>query len=673
MNKDSSASVNATDLNEIAGMMQSNPGGAEEKLRSLLASSPDDPNAKHLLAISLRLQGKFGEALKGFQDLITSSPANPFLHQDLGLTLLSSGNLMGARDALRQAVGLKPDLALSWQVLTDIYGRLGDTIGAQEARLKYQAAMGSTGGTQNITMHLQQVERLLSAGQLAQAEGLCRQCHQMDPGNPDVYYLLGRIAFEMNAFADAARMFDQCLGLSPNHLRAHLGLAWTHYQTGHSADALSQLDLIDAVKENNPNALLLRAKIDFDNGRYDAALSNFETLIAEHGKVAPTMLEYGHALRAAGRKDEAVQAYRDSEALNPGYGHAWFALANMKSDVFNDDDIETMRALLAKDDLRRDDRQQILFALGEALESTGDWDGSFAAYKEGNDLQRQAVRYDRAGVHGFIEDTMTSYGKDLIDALGGKGLADADPIFIVGMPRSGTTLIEQILSSHSLVDGTFELPHIQQIANDLSGDPKLGTTLYPKGLGDLDSAVFETLGRSYLDNTRHLRSGNPHFVDKMPGNFLHIGLIKLMLPNARIINVQRDPMANCFSIWKQNFANAAGFSYGFEELGEHYRDYIQLMDYWNSLFPGEIYTVVYEDLVADREGQTRGLLEACNLPFEEACLEPHKTARVIRSFSSEQVRQPIYDSALNHWRHYEQHLGPLKEALAPLSGRFDLT
>lgn len=661
------------ELIEIAKSMQAEPATAEGRLRAYLDASPSDANANYLFGICLRLQNKYDEARAIFERLSAEEPNNALLRQDLGLTYFGSGKLIEARDALGEAIKLQPRLPLAWQALSDVLGRLGDSNGSQKAMQQYQVLMAQSQGGQDDTISLQQIRDLMRQGQLQQAERLCRSFLQRHPGDANAMTVLGDIALSMAAFSDAKDVFERTLDLAPDNLLARFGLANAHYRLGNTEEAAHELEIVETAKPDDPNAILLRSKIAFDTARYDEALEGFEHLIENFPKVPTTMIEYGHTLRAMGRKDEAIVAYREAEALRPGFGQAWFALSNLKSGALGPDDIERMKSVLAQPNLNPEDEYQIAFALGGALEDLGDWDGAFEAFQRGNGIQKAMINFNGEPIHKFIDGLKSFYTPAFMQSVKGLGNEHPDPIFIVGMPRSGSTLIEQVLASHSQVDGTFELPDIQQIVTRL--DKSGGTddfSNYPGCMSDLEAEGLSSLGQEYIDQTMQHRGSAPFFIDKAPGNFLHIGFIKSILPNAKIINTRRHPVANCLAMWKQSFAAAAGFSYDFEDVAQHYCDYISLMEHWDETLPGEVLTVDYEDVVRDTEAQVRRILEYCGLAFEQACLEPHKTQRVIRTASSEQVRQPIYDSAIDDWRHYESHLAPLRAALQPLSDKFNL-
>jgi tetratricopeptide (TPR) repeat protein len=386
------------------------------------------------------------------------------------------------------------------------------------------------------------------------------------------------------------------------------------------------------------------------------------------------MLTYGHALKTVGKQEEAIEAYRKTIELRPDFGDAYWSLANLKTFRFEDSDIEAMREQLEKKTGSREDFFHLCFALGKALEHHKQFDESFMYYELGNSIKEKLSGYKADNIENYVRRMKAACPRELFTSTDGQGCQAPDPIFVVGLPRSGSTLLEQILASHSQVDGTKELIHILAIARRLGGNRMQSEpSLYPDNLSGLDAGQLQELGREYMDRTRIQREDAPFFIDKMPNNFLHVGLISLILPNAKIIDARRHPMAACFSGFTQLFAQGQTFTYGLKNIGRYYRDYVDLMDHWDEVLPGKVLRVQYEEMVSDTENQVRRMLRHCGLPFEENCLEFHRTDRAVRTASSEQVRQPIYSGALEHWRNYEPHLGELKEVLGPVLDRYPVT
>ena len=399
-------------------------------------------------------------------------------------------------------------------------------------------------------------------------------------------------------------------------------------------------------------------------GEHEKAIGLYRTLLIDAPRAADVHLSIAHALKTLGRRDEAVAAYRAAAAAHPGFGDAYWSLANLKTYRFTDSEIDTMRAAESDGSTRAVDRYHLCFALGKAFEDRGAYEDSWRCYERGNALKRAESRYRPEIVETNTRRQSQVCTREFFAARAGFGVADADPIFVLGLPRAGSTLLEQILASHSAVEGTQELAEIPRIAVELQGrQPDFDNPRYPGVLEGMSAEEFQELGRKYLADTRQFRSSKPYFIDKMPNNFRHIGLIHLMLPNARIIDARREPMACCFSNLKQLFAAGQEFTYSIEDIARYYRTYLALMRHWDAALPGRILRVQHEDVVEDLEGSVRRILDFCGLPFEAACIEFHKTERSIRTASSEQVRQPIFRAGLDQWRNFEPWLDPLRTAL----------
>jgi tetratricopeptide (TPR) repeat protein len=380
-------------------------------------------------------------------------------------------------------------------------------------------------------------------------------------------------------------------------------------------------------------------------------------------------MSYGHVLNTVGRLADSIAAYRRAIALDPTYGEAWWSVANLKTVRLDEQDIRTMVGALGTEGLDDDRRLHLHFALGKALEDQGDWAQSFHHYAEGNRLRHAAVRYNPEGLSDLVRRNRSTYTPALMAARAGAGSTARDPIFIVGTPRAGSTLIEQILSSHSMVEGTSELPHlpdmVRRVEEELSGGG--GDSRFPEAIAELDPAALRALGEEYLERTRvHRKTGKPLFIDKLPNNWLNIGLIRLILPNARIIDARRHPLDACFSNYKQNFASGQIFTYDLTDLGRYYADYVSLLGHFDTVLPGHIHRVIHERLVEDTEREIRRMLDYLSLPFEDSCLRFYENERAVRTPSAEQVRRPINRDGVGKWKPYEPWLGPLKQALGPV-------
>ncbi|HXC55704.1 MAG TPA: sulfotransferase [Rhizomicrobium sp.] len=465
-------------------------------------------------------------------------------------------------------------------------------------------------------------------------------------------------------FITAASHLARSLALAPGFLAARQRYATLLlHNLGDPAGAAVQIDRLLEDEPRNAAYLAFRAAAKGRIGDYAAAIAGYEKALAVAPADAGAWLRYGHALKTAGRADDAVAAYRRSLDLRPG-GEAWWSLADLKSVHFTAGDAAAMRALLQRNDLAAAERAPLHFALGKALEDAGDAAAAFAQYALGNALKRAQAKYDATAMTAFVARAEALFTPEFFAARAGQGSDAPDPIFIVGLPRSGSTLVEQILASHSAVEGTMELPDLIAVARQAMGAAAGDFAAYPGALATLDGGALKALGDAYIARTRvYRREGKPFFIDKMPDNFVHTGLIHLILPRAKIIDVRRRPLACGWSVFKQHFAAGEAFSYDLGDIGRYYADYVRLMAHVDAVLPGRVLRVDYETLVGDTEAEIRRLLAACNLPFEAACLRFHDNRRAVRTASAQQVRRPIFREGLESWRAFEPWLGPLKAAL----------
>ena len=434
--------------------------------------------------------------------------------------------------------------------------------------------------------------------------------------------------------------------------------------------ALEQINVLLEGEPENAKYCTLKACLLVRMGDHCGALKLFESVLARHPRHHMAQIHYGHVLKSVGRIEEAILAYRSAIDASPTMGEGYWSLANLKTFNFSDKEFAAMRTALNSRGGKADNQSHLLFALARALEDREQYDESFKYYQLGNAIRRRKYRYNPNKNGDDTVRQLHTCTKDFFSERAGHGCPAQDPIFIVGLPRAGSTLLEQILASHSAVEGTAELPDIIAISRQIGGNKRDNpATAYPEILEQLSPHKRRELGEAYLASTRAQRGDLPFFIDKMPNNFLHIGLIHLILPNARIIDARRHPMAGCFSCYKQLFAQGQTFTYDLGDLGQYYRNYVKVMDHWDEALPGRVLRMQYEELVADPETQIRRMLNYCELPFEHQCLRFYETERAVRTPSAEQVRQPIYKEGVEQWRHFEAHLGPLKEALGPLLQR----
>jgi tetratricopeptide (TPR) repeat protein len=552
-------------------------------------------------------------------------------------------------------------MADAWRALGDHLFAMGDSEGADLAYANH--IRNSTRDPRLLEPALALVE-----GRIAVAEPLLRNHLKQFPTDVAAIRMLAEVASRIGRYPDAENLLTRCLELAPGFKAARHNYAVVLHRNNKPLESLAQIDQLLQADPRSPSFRNLRAAVLARIGEYDEAIRTYEQLLQEYSLQAKVWLSYGHALKTAGRQDDSIAAYRKSIELEPRLGEAYWSLANLKTFRFSEPDVAAMRAQLERADLTQEDRFHFHFSLGKAAEDALDYADSFRHYAEGNRLRKEAVPYDSADVAANVRRSRALFTREFFAARQGLGCTAPDPIFIVGLPRAGSTLVEQILSSHSAIEGTMELPDVIGIVKELSGRSRRSeVSKYPEVLESLAPDELRALGERYLQQTRIQRkSGAPFFIDKMPNNWAHTGLIHLILPNAKIIDARRHPLSCCFSGFKQHFARGQNFTYSLDDIGRYYADYVTLMAHFDAVLPGRIHRVIYERMVDDTETEVRRLLEYCGLPFEDACLRFYENERAVRTASSEQVRKPIFRDAVDQWRHYEPWLDPLKSALGPV-------
>jgi tetratricopeptide (TPR) repeat protein len=642
-------------------------GLAREKAEAILRTYPNEVNCLLVVAAAMREQGDNETALKRLQALLKRAPDFALAQQELGFAYAEAGRLTDAITALKRVVAIEPKMPASWKLMGELFLVNGDEKSSAEAI--NQSLMVSA-----VEPDVIRTAELFKAGKIAQAERLCRRFLMQNPSNVNAIRLLADIGIKIGMLDDAEKLLVRCLELAPEFHVARLNYAHLLSKKEKLAQALTQVDhLLKAQPKKEYTYILLRASILVKIGDFEQAKQSYEYLLSHFEPRSGIALSYAHTLKTIGLQQKAIDAYRHTIDLKPSFGDAYWSLANLKTFRFEDSDLDAMRREIEKPDCTREDHFHLCFALGKALEDRDQFDESFHYYQRGNDIKEKLEQYNAdltADGARRIQEVCT---RDFMSASSAKGCQATDPIFIVGLPRTGSTLLEQILASHSLVDGTKELVDILAMVRRLGGKKmKTDNSLYPELLPDLSAAQLDELGREYIDRTRIQRADAPLFIDKMPNNFFHIGFISLILPNAKIIDARRHPMAACFSCFKQLFAKGQHFTYGLSNIGHYYRTYIDMMDHWERVLPDKVLRVQYEEMVADTENQVRRMLDHCGLEFEEGCLQFYKTERAVRTASSEQVRQPIYSAAMEHWRNFEPHLDELKAALGPVLDRYPI-
>jgi tetratricopeptide (TPR) repeat protein len=639
-------------------LLDGQPAAAAEQASEILRVIPNHPIATLLLGAARRALGDIDGALALLEPLAASQPTAAAAHFELGLALGAQGKGDRALEALRRAVTLKPELPAAWRALGDHLAAVGDSSGADDAYA--QSIRYSTRDPRLLEAALH-----LCENRLAPAEALLREHLKQHPTDVAAMRMLAEVAGRLGRYGDAEALLTRSLELNPSFTPARHNLAVVLHRQAKFAESLSEIDHLLQSDPRNPSYRVLQAAALGRVSDYAEAIRVYADVLAEYPAQAKVWMSYGHALKTAGRQSDSIDAYRRSIEISPHLGEAWWSLANLKRVSFSPEDVRALRTQLANPQLSEEDRLHFHFAAGKALEDAGEYRESFEHYAKGNAIRRSQIHYDADENAEHVRRSQALFTREFFEQRVGAGYPAPDPIFIVGLPRSGSTLIEQILSSHSAIEGTQELPDIGILASRL-GARKLRSeaSRYPDVLDTLDMKDFHALGEEFLTRTRlYRKTAAPLFIDKMPNNFAHIGLIHLMLPNARIIDARRHPLGCGFSCFKQHFARGQHFTYDLDELGRYYRDYAELMAHFDEVLPGRVHRVHYERMVEDTEGEVRRMLAYCNVPFEEACLRFYENERAVRTASSEQVRTPIYREGLDQWQHYEAWLDPLKQAL----------
>ena len=637
------------------------PAGSLRIADAVLAEVPRNRDALYLAAVCHRYLNGLGSALDVLERMEAEAPDHARLHQERGHCHRARGDRLAATASYERAVMLNAALPASWQALVALYqatGRLEDAARARD-HVEHLA---------NMPAPLVSVSALINEGDLFHAERLCRHFLQTQGHHLEGMRLLADIGVRLDVLDDAEFLLESVVEFAPDYHAARYEYAVVLAKRQKFAKALEQARVLRGVDPENRAYEALYAAQCAGIGHHAAAIDAYEALLSALPQDPYVALSLGHARRSFGQQPAAIDAYREAAVRKPDFGDAYWSLANLKTYRFQDEELDRMREHEIAGTTSIPDRYHLCFALGKALEDRHEYAESFAYYDRGNALKRQEIRYSADLMERDLGLQARVCTEEFLSSRANAGCPSRDPIFIVGLPRAGSTLLEQILASHSKVEGTMELPNIRVFAHHLDGrrrsdDPPR----YPGSLAGLSPAKLLELGEKYIADTRVYRSGAPMFIDKMPNNFRHLGLISLILPNAKIIDARRDAMGCCFGGFKQLFAAGQEFTYGLDDIGRYYRNYVDLMAHWDAVLPGRILRVQYEQVVEDVESSVRRILDFCELEFEEACLDFHRTQRSVRTASSEQVRQPLFREGLLQWRHYERHLGPLRDALGPLA------
>jgi tetratricopeptide (TPR) repeat protein len=655
--RQASAKKDESIASAIAAMRANRPLRAEEICRDYLLLNPGCKDHLRLLGHALMKQNRLQEAEQQIRLALALDPRSPLLLEDIGSIFAMQGRYAEAIPWFEGAIRLEPRLPL-------VHKKLGQALAAmgkgKEADQEFQEYLELDEGKEPVANAVKQLQaglfdaavdslktilkeypqnvdamRHLAGAyfgkkiQLDDAEALLRQATQMASDFIAAWLLLGTVLLDRNKYLDAIDAFREATKLAPENANAWGGLA----------NALSRASYAEEGAKAYARSIAL-----------DAESPGIQ-------------MGYAHVLKTLGDQVAALQAYRSAIRLKPDFGEVYWSMANLKVFKFEDHEVAAMEKQLERDDLSNSAQIHFRFALGKAYEDIGDFDRAWHHYHEGNQTQRSEVQFDPTDFEVRQSKVMEVFSRELLQERSGNGLDVPDPIFIVGLPRSGSTLIEQILASHSLVEGTSELPILPKIAGSI-GRYRRDKVLYPEAVRDLRDKDWQAYGRQYMDESRRHRSTEkPFFTDKLPNNYSHVGLIHLILPNAKIINARRHPLDSVLGGYKQLFGKGQNFTYDMFEIAEYYKQYHAVMTHWHTVLPGKVLDVHYEETVLDLETQVRRILEFCGLPFEEQCLRFYETERAVKTASSEQVRQPIYRGALGKWRRYEKHIGVWLEEL----------
>ena len=631
---------------------------AEVICADMLAQQPNDANVLCLSAKALTALQRFAEANARIEKAMALYPKFARPHEVRGELLLAQGNLTDAAETFEHALRLDPNLQRSRIKLGQVFLLLGRTDDAQALKDEF---MELDQDNQDIAKAVE----LEKEEKFAEAEQIYRQILTRHPDNVTAMRLWALLGIKQKRFAEAEKFLQQAVKVAPEFGRAWNDLCGVQLEQENYDDLIQSANTLIKLKPRSFDGYIWLAAGTAASGKHEEAIGYYDKAIEIAPDHVGAMCGKGNACRAHGDQAGAIAAYKKSIEVNPLHAEAYWNLANLKTFRFEEAEVESMLALLEDERIPPEGIVQLNNALGLEFEGRKEYARSFEFMDTCNKLRRETEFYDRVENEEKVDLSLQVFTKEFFEEHGDHGNPDPAPIFIVGLPRSGSTLLEQILSSHSQVDGTHELA---DIGKTIRSNPTLTTpaTRYPVSVKNMDAAEFKQLGDEYIERTRRHRGERAFFTDKNPNNFMHLGVMHLILPNAKFINARRHPLDSCYGSYKQLFASGQPFTYDLVELGEYYVQYQRLMDHWHAVLPGKILDVHYEEVVADLDGQVRRILDYCKLDWEESCVRYYETSRSVKSASSEQVRQPIYKTAVNTWRHYEAHLGPLIETLEPL-------
>lgn len=657
------AALRATFSEAIDLINEGRADEAETVCREALQKFPEDTNIIALLGAILVKKRHLSEAEGWLRKATELAPSFAKPYEDLGYALLQQGRPKEAIDALLNATRLDPSLELAHLNLGKSLAMIGRGKEADEAFEKSFAL-------NPVRKKLALAAEHQKEGRHEEAATLYREVLRNNPKNVDALRMLGVLAFGEGNIDEAERLLRRAVAAAPDFVNAIIDLGLALKEQSRIEEAIECFRQATKLEPKNIKAHYQLAQILSPAALSDEAIDSYEKVLELRPKHGGALLGLGHVLKTMGRQEEAVESYRKCIAAKPDRGEVYWSLANLKTYRLSDEDIAEMETRVTGGELTDESHVNFLFALAKAYEDRGDYDRGWEYYVEGNAKRRMLEHYDPVRFEMRNDAIINVFDKKFLEENTNLGNPDPSPIFIIGLPRSGSTLLEQILASHSMVEGTAELVYIRRVEHSLSKNRVDGVN-YPEAVRELREPNFKSLGQDYLDGAQmHRTEGAPRFIDKMPNNFPAVGLIHLILPNAKIIDARRYPLDSCLSNFRQLYGQGQPFTYDLTDIGEYFLEYQRLMDHWHEVLPGRVLTVQYEDVVTDFENQVRRLLDYCELPWEDSCLRYHETDRPVRTASSEQVRQPVYTKSVHFWRNHEKNLGELAEVLSPILGRY---
>ena len=626
-------------------------------LESNLSKDPNHKDSLYLAAVCSRYLKNYKDSKEYLNNLLIQAPDMGRAYQELGHLCKAIGENEEAASHYRQACELNPALVASWKSLFNYFNKRNNKAAAEHAHEQIKKL-------DSLPPILLYISQILNEGRLAIAEQKCREFLKKNPTNVYAMSLLSDIAKKFGYYDDAEILLENAVKFSPDDGEIRMKYALILRLKQKFTETMEQVNILCEKFPDNLSYQAQKASEIMQNGYHSEAIDLFEKIIKENPYNFSAMTSKGHAEKTLGKTDKAIESYKSAYKIKNDHGEAYFSLSNLKTYKFSDKELDVMKNQLKRVDLTLKDKAYFHFALAQGCEAIGDYEEAFKNLDMGNKIKKEQSKYTIEKMNKELQAQIDVCDEKFFEKLGNGGHDANDPIFILGLPRAGSTLIEQILASHSMVDGTLELPNILSMAQSFRGDDIYGNLgNYPKTMKSLTLEKRQELGKSFIDDTLIHRKNAPRFTDKMPNNFRHIGLIHLILPNAKIIDARRYPLDCCFSMFKQLFAQGQEFTYGLAEAGNYYNSYVKLMNHWNKVLPNKILRVNNEDIIDDLEGQVKRMLDFLELPFEESCIKFYETDRSVRTASSEQVRKPINKSGMDRWKPYAKNLKTLVDNL----------